>query len=394
LRVGRIANPTYFGCGLPRYEIAKRLEIKLKGETMNRHDVRLLQQIRGYPCLTILLPTHRTPPNNRQDPVRLKNLVGEAADRLLSEFSKREVEALLKRLEELAGTIDFTRALDGLALFVNQDFARASILPFTVKERVVIDETFATRHLVKALNRSMRYWILVLSEKPTRLYEGMNGILEEIQENGFPMAHEGPGGEAPLPGGFGIKKSAYRDEYFQKFLRSVDAALKTVLAGDDLPVILTGVDRHLAFFNELTGHKASIIGTVTGSHDKTSPHELSKLAAPLIEKYLADKRREALEQLDKAIGAKKSASTIGDVWALAHEGRAELLLVEEGFRYAARLHADGKTLLPADDPSAPGAIDDAVDEIIEEVLNKQGKVIFVETGKLSEHGRIAVVLRY
>lgn len=361
---------------------------------MNRHDVRLLQQIRGYPCLTIILPTHRTTPDNRQDPVRLKNLVGEAADRLLSEFNKREVEALLKRLEDLTSTMDFSSSLDGLAIFVNQDFARAFRLPFTVKERVVIDETFATRHLTKALNRSLRYWALVLSEKPTRLYEGTNDALGEVLENGFPMVHEGPGGEAPLPGGFGIRKSAYRDEYLQKFFRKVDAALKTVLAQDDLPLILIGVERHLAFFNNVTIHRGAVIGTLTGSHDKTSPYELHKLVAPILDKTIKDKRREAMEQLDKAVGAKKSASTISDVWLPAHEGRAELLLVEEGFHYPARLHADDKTLLPADDPSAPGVIDDAVDEIIEEVLNKQGKVVFVETGKLSEHGRIALILRY
>ncbi len=186
---------------------------------MNLHDVRLLQQVRGYPCLTIILPTHRTSPDNRQDPMRLKNLINEATSRLLGEFSKREVEALLKRLEDLTSTIDFDHTLDGLALFVNQDFARASILPFKVRERVIIHETFATRDLIFALNHSIRYWVLALSEKPTRLYEGTNDALVEIQDKGFPMVHEGPGGEAPLPGGFGIKKSAYRDEYFEKFLR-------------------------------------------------------------------------------------------------------------------------------------------------------------------------------
>jgi hypothetical protein len=361
---------------------------------MNLLDVRLLQQVKGYPCLTIILPTHRSSPDNRQDPVRLKNLISEAANRLLSEFSKREVEALLKRLEDLTSGIDFNRTLDGLALFVNQDFARASILPFEVKERIIIDETFATRDLVNALNHSMRYWVLVLSEKPTRLYEGTNDALEEIKEKGFPMVHEGPGGEAPLPGGFGIQKSAYRDEYFQKFLRNVDAALKTVLAEDDLPVILLGVDRHLAFFNELTAHKDSIIGTVTGSHDKTSPHELSKLVAPLLVKYMDDKRKDALAQLDKATSEKKIASTVRDVWALAHEGRGDLLLVEDDFHYPARLDESGKNIIPADDPTATNVIDDAVDEIIEEVLNKKGKVVFLQSGQLSEHGRIALILRY
>lgn len=57
---------------------------------MNCHDVLALQQISGYPTLTITLPTHRTSPDNQQDPIRLRNLVTQATDRLLGEFSKRE----------------------------------------------------------------------------------------------------------------------------------------------------------------------------------------------------------------------------------------------------------------------------------------------------------------
>ena len=107
--------------------------------------------------------------------------------------------------------------LDGLALFVNQDFGRAFRMPFRIPERVILGETFFTRDLVYALNHSTRYWVLVLSEKPTRLYEGFNHNLTEIQTEGFPIIHEGPGGKAPLPGGFGIRKSAHRDARHRQF---------------------------------------------------------------------------------------------------------------------------------------------------------------------------------
>ncbi len=360
---------------------------------MNQRDVRLLQQISGHPCVTITLPTHRTSPENKQDPLRLKNLVVETTNRLLGEFNKREVETLLKRLENLTTNIDFRNTLDGLALFVNQDFGRAFQLPFPIKERVVVGETFFTRDLIHALNHSMRYWVLALSEKPTRLYEGFNHNLTEIEEGGFPMIHEGPGGEAPLPGGFGIRRSAHRDERHRQFFRKVDSALKPILADDPLPLIVIGVDRNLAFFNEVSAHTSAVIGRITGSHDKTSPHELGKLVQPLIESHRDEKRREALEQLARAVSERKFVSTIGEVWRLAREGRGDLLLVEEDFHYPARLDEKG-VLVRADDPSAPGVMDDAVDEIVDTVLDKQGRVVFVENGKLEEHRRIAMILRY
>ena len=48
---------------------------------MNRHDIRLLQAVRLYPSVTITLPTHRTSPDNKQDPIRVRNLVTEATNR-------------------------------------------------------------------------------------------------------------------------------------------------------------------------------------------------------------------------------------------------------------------------------------------------------------------------
>ena len=361
---------------------------------MNRHEIRLLQQIRQYPCVTITMPTHRTSPENRQDPLRLKNLVTEAENRLLSEFGKRDVEAVLGRLDRLVADVDFRNTTDGLALFANQDFARVVYLPFSAKEGVTIDETFATRELVYGLNHSSRYWVLVLSEKPTRLYEGANETLTEIQDEGFPMVHTGPGGEAPLPSGFGKRPSALRDDSHRQFFRQVDAALRSFLLDDPLPLVVMGVDRYLAFFNEVSAHMGAVAATVTGNYDTASPHQLRQIAWPLVLQHLAETRQEALARLDRAMGERKFASTVGEVWRLAHEGRSDTLLVEEDFHYPARVDETGMHLSPADDPTAPGVNDDAVDDIIETVLDKQGKVIFLPNGALAQHERITLILRY
>jgi hypothetical protein len=361
---------------------------------MNRQEVKLLQQIKSYPSVTITLPTHRTSPENQQDPIRVKNLVEQATKRLREEFNKREIAPLLDRLEQLADGINYGYTLNGLALFANRDFSRAVQLPFTLRENVIVGETFLTRDLVYAMNRTPRYWTLVLSEKPTRLFECIRDTLIEVQEGGFPIIHEGPGGEQSLPGGFGIEKTTDRDEYHRKFFRQIDAALKPFLVDDPLPLVVVGVDRFLAFFNEVTDHKASIATTLQGSHDKTSPSELAKLVWPLVKDALAEQRQKVFLELDKAVGERKVASTIGEVWRLASEGRGYLLLVEKDFHFPARVDETGQYITPTDDATAPGVIDDAVDEIIETVLSKQGRVVFVENGQLETHQRIALILRY
>ncbi len=42
---------------------------------MNRQDLKYLREQSGYPAVSITLPTHKTFPDNRQDPILLKNLL-------------------------------------------------------------------------------------------------------------------------------------------------------------------------------------------------------------------------------------------------------------------------------------------------------------------------------
>jgi len=361
---------------------------------MNRNEVQQLQSLSDPLSLSILMPTYRAYPDNQRDPIRLKNLVTEATNRLVTQYGKREVEPLLTRLETLTAEIDFRKTLDGLVLYVSPNFSRQYILPFSVKERVNLGETFATRDLVFALNRSPRYWTLVLSEKPTRLFEGVRDTLMEIREGEFPMTHLGPGGAESLPGGFGIKRSGMRDEYDRQFFRHVDEAFGRFLAADQLPLAVVGVQRNLAFFEEVSKHNKSTLCTLEGSHDKTSPHALGALVWPLVQEGLASQRKEIFNELEKAIGAKLFASGIQSIWQAAHEGRGAILLVEQGFHTSARVDSTGINLIPADNLAEPGVMDDAVDELIETVLAKGGQVVFTEDGTLEIHQRIALILRY
>jgi len=361
---------------------------------MNRQEIIQLQQYRSYPSLTITLPTHRTSPDNRQDPIRLRSLVKTAKDQLLAEFSRREIGILFEKLDEVVKSVRFRYTLDGLVIFVNKDYAAKHYLPFSLPERVVVADNFLTRDLVFAMNRTPRYWVLSLSEKPTRLYEGTHDTLIEIQGSGFPMVHEGPGGEQSLPGGVGVNKSAYRDERHRQFFRAVDNAFASVMANDPLPLAVVGVNRFQAFFDEVTAHKDSIVATLNGSHDKTTPSRLAKLVWLLVKEGLAQQRKKYLDQLEKAVGERKVYSSIGEIWRAANEGRGRLLLVEEDFHFPGRLDPSGVHLLPADDPTQPDVIPDAVDDIIETVLSKQGQVVFVPDGQLATFQRIAMVLRY
>lgn len=361
---------------------------------MNRYEIQLLQNVRANPCVTLTMPSHRTSPDNKQDPIRLKNLVVEATNRLLRDFPKREVEPLLKRMDQLAAEIDHEHNLEGLALFVSKDFARTYRLPFPLPERVVVDETFATRDLVYALNRTVRYWALALAEKPTRLFEGTNDTLVEITEGGFPLTPEPPGRTtmARLQGR--TDRIGEKPDLETRFIEQLDDAFEPFYKQEALPLVLIGVERLIGTFRKHSRFAGAVVLEIRGNHDSTSAHDLGKLIGPRIGEVVAERSRQALSELEAAVGARRYASTIGEVWRYAHEGRGATLFVEQNYHAPARIDASGMHLLVAEDATSADVVDDAVDDVIETVIRMNGRVVFVPDGALREHGRIALVLRY
>ena len=60
----------------------------IKEQNMNA-ELHQLKDVFSPGCVTLILNTHRTKPENLQDAITLKNLANEAEQRLLASFDKR-----------------------------------------------------------------------------------------------------------------------------------------------------------------------------------------------------------------------------------------------------------------------------------------------------------------
>jgi hypothetical protein len=358
---------------------------------MDRADVEKLQQTHASPAVSILTPTHRHDPGAREDLVRLRGLAHRARDRLLGMFPKREVAPIIDGLEDALARLDLNRPLDAIALFATRDATHVFKLPFPVHEQVVVDETFATRDLVRGLARTPRYRVLALAEKPARLFEATGDALVEVRTGGFPIQVEGGRGEALESGGYPVHTS-HGDEQHRQFFRRVDRALEVASAEEPLPVFVVGVARDLGYFDEVTRHRDSIAARIHGGHERTPPTAIATVVAPAVRRYFDELRSAALTRLVEAIGMQRTALGIDAVWRAAHEGRGDTLLVEEDY-FAGPSRLIGGRLQPAaaDDPDV---LDDPVDEIVEAVLAHHGEVMFLERHALAEYGRIGLITRY
>ncbi len=350
-----------------------------------------LRAPRSYPAVSILAPMHPHDPGNPEDPILLRDLADEAASRLRGELGTRGSEEIVRRLHEAVDSVDWRNPAEGLAVFVAPGESRVLELPFPVPPRIAIDQTFATRDLVRGIARSPRYRVVTLGEKPTRLFEGRGSILAERRTGGFPCFVEGALGEPLASGGFPVHTSRAEEQH-RTFLRQVDRALDIAAERDPLSLVVAGTERDLAYFDDVTTHGSWIIGRIEGNYEDTGPSELARRAKPLVDADAASRRAATIAELVEAVGPGRALVGIKAAWNAARDGRARILVVEDDFEYPAR-EVDG-ALEPAGDASAPGVLDDAVDELVEMVLDHRGDVVIVEPGELGVHGPVALLLRY
>lgn len=355
---------------------------------MERNLLKIIKNQVEYPNVSILLTTHKTAPNNNQDAMVLKKLSKEAERRLKTEFDKKLISGLLSRLKKIVSSIDIRHNLDGLAIFVNNSFEKVVRLPFPVKERVIIDDSFATRDLIRAINRGINFYTLSISAGFVRLFEAHRDNFSEITEGGFPFAN-------PYPRGSNLEEStSLKETRLKEFFHLVDKSFTQIYNQHPMQMVIAGVEKNISLYRDVTDPGRKIIAQIEGNYDHTSPHDLARIIWPDVKSSMEERRRKVLGKIEEAMGRKKVVTGLEEVWKLALQGRGRLLVVEEDYQQAAQISNNGNSVSIVSGQGAPGITDDIVDDIAENVVSTGGKVVFTDNGSLRKYKHIALILKY
>jgi Bacterial archaeo-eukaryotic release factor family 3 len=333
-----------------------------------------LQGYRSYPSISILLTTRPGPCLDPADAERFDALVREARTRLAAERCAG-AGAVSAALDELPATLEGP-VQHAVALFVSAATIARVDLPVEVVDRTVVDPTFATRDLVRALHRTPRHVVLVLAANEAQLFDGTGDVLVPVRRGPLRDLLHRPG-EPPR----------------RAFLHTVDQALGAHLRVHPAPLVLVGSRPVLSSFRSVSRNTARLAGTIRGDHPHAPDRLLRASIREVLEQYLLSRRAEALELLAVRREHGRALLGIQDAWFGARWERPEMLMVEQGFFYPARIGEDGDPLYPADDPHAPDVIDDVVDELIELVLARGGWIALLEDGTLPDGTGVALTLR-
>ncbi|MGW1893217.1 baeRF3 domain-containing protein [Streptomyces sp. NPDC002004] len=352
-----------------------------------------LRRPRPYPAVSVLMPTHRREPDNAQDPIRLRNLVAEAAKRLKADPAvtgerRQEVAAQLDRA--LAET-DLVHAEDGLAIFAAPGEHHVWTLPRDVPARVVLSDSFLTRNLVAAHEAQRPFWVLAVAADRVSLWKGDAHGVVEVRMGGFPRTRpllENPDAEREEQ--IGDVPSTFRDEGTRHFLREADTALKGVV-GSPSRLYVAGEAAALAALADVGSVGAKAHHVPHGGLAHATPEAVWQALRPVVQEQREQEIADTLREVENSHGRREFAAGVDEVWQNVAAGRVGLLVVEEDYRVTVR--EEGNHLVPAE-PGDTDSREDMVDEIVEQALEKGADVRFVPDGRLGDSSGIAAVLRY
>lgn len=349
-----------------------------------------LKKIKAENCITIILNTHRTLPDNQKDVILLKNLVKEAENRLLADFSKREVLGSIEKLNKLADSIDHRQNLESLILFVNNDIAEFIRLPIPVQDRVVIDHTFATRDLIRGLHNQVNYYVLVLSRDEARLIEASNEKVVQEFSSPFPYQNELPESALPDP-----SDTTRQQNLLEEFFNKVDKVVNEARKENPLPILLATSQENYATYLKVADRPQNILDKhLSRSKQSEEAHAIVTDAWELVREYNIGKNNERKAELQKAVSENKFLSDTNEIFRGIKAGRIQTLFIEQGLFQPAIIENDHITYVSEDQREDAGVIDDIYDELIELNMEFGGDVVFLPKGELAKFNGFGAITRY
>ncbi len=387
---------------------------------VTKDDLTTLIDRQGKWCVSIYMPTVRAGTETQQNPIRFRNLLREAEERLVDLGMRApEAQEMLKPLDDLQNDIHFWRhQSDGLAVFLCEGEVRSFRVPVDFRERVVVNERLYIKPLLPLFSGDGRFYILAISQDQIRLLEGTRDSVAEVELTGVPesmaealwpddperqlqfrtIRSQPRGGTGGTEGTVAFHGHGVGDELdkqdIKRYLQKVDRGLMDKLADERAPLLLAGVDYLLPIYREATKYQYLLDEGLTGNPDNLSARELHaqawELVKPVFTKAQADAAARYHEHAGRDDG--QASNDLKTVLRAAHEGRIDVLFVAVGAQEWGqfRTHSFNVHVHPEMQPGDQDLIDLAA---VQTVVNG-GTVYAVEQDEVPGGGPIAAVFRY
>jgi release factor family 11 len=369
----------------------------LPTDVPTRAQLERLLAAQGPSSVSIYLPT--TPSSRGEaERIELKNLASEAT-RQLREASvhRNDIAAIEEELADLVDDDEFWRfQARSLAVFVDPTSAVTFRLANNLTSQVEVSDRFHLKPLMRALTFPHTAFVLALSQNAVRVLE----IAPDLE----PARVDVP--DLPRDVASAVGKSSIADRApvgrvqgsegqktrMRQYARQIDQALRPVLNGTDLPLVLAAAEPIDSIYRSVSSYPHLLAASIPGSPDAVPDAELAESARRLLDDLYADELRTIHETYAHRASQRRASADVADVARAATYGLVDTVLVDIDDSVPG--HVDAETGAVTFDESDDAVNYGVVDEIARRVWLNGGRVLAVRRDDIPGKSVVAAILRY
>lgn len=358
----------------------------------SRADVARLAAHREPHSVTIHLPTNPSGGNVAHQQLLARPLIERAIEQVSASADKQTATALADELNDLLEDEDFWSSLGrGLVVLATPTHIVEYRLPFDVIEYVGVADRFAFTPLLQAISSPRAALVLAMSHDRTRLFEWIEGLA--------PTEIAVPGMPANAPGIVGLRSIGGRSPYgrlqgdegrkvrLTQYARAVDHALRPLLNGHSLPLILAANEPLASIYRNLSGYDGLVPWGLRGNPDELSDGDLVELTRGILDQVAAARLDDLRSVFADRAGSGRASTDLSDLSRAAAFGALATLAVDADTEVRGTVTDDGT--LDLDHPEH-----DVLEEIARRALATGAQVLAVRAGELPDGVSAAGILRY
>jgi len=363
------------------------------------------------PLISLYQPTHRSFPDNKQDPIVFRNLLRVIENSLKQITNDDSINSIMKPFYELNDDkIFWNNTSNGLAVFASQNKCIVYNLHNPVNEFALVANSFHIKPLIKAFQSIENYQLLGLSRENFTLYQGNRLGFEEIAINqDIPRTMEqvlgnqlsdsylshgsyaGSGGPTMYHGHGGAKQEIDKDT--EKYFRYVDSfVFENYSKISKLPLVLVSLKENHSEFKKLSNNPYLIQEGINKSIESLDLDELQEKVRIIIDKINMEKIQKLTESYAKAEAGLLGSSDLVQVVKAAAEGRVETIFMEEDKIVSGKVNFKTGEIKFGNIESPDYG--DILDDLAELVFLGGGAVIVLTKEKMPGTTGIAAIYRY
>lgn len=360
------------------------------------------------PCVSIILPLLKEPGHAEENAKRLHRILDDVEGKLeghgLEGKAKKQFLASARNFAD--EQLKIPPADSTLLMYVSSTVFHIYMLPQEMEETVSVGGHFYLTPLLSDDAESAHYFVLAVSKKKATLFEVNGRNIEARAVDGMPLSvedafagmehterkvnfHSTGNGTAAFHGDGGEKDQ--QEIEMTVYLKSVAKSLHTMLHEKAVPLVFAGVTEEYGIYKKFDESDCLLDEYIKGNPDMTMKQELLKKSYPIVEAFMAGKRKDLAERYGTAEANAKGTSTIDDVLKAAAEGKIDTLMVRRGAAEWGTVQGNGESVVHT--AMEPGD-EDLLSVAASWTLRNRGKVVFFGENEMPGKSPVAAILRY